>query len=517
MKNTNRPRTLILTLALCTVMLLILVGCGGSDPIIGKWYDKDGDCVTVKSNGTFIDYENDSGTWEKIDDNLYRFKYDDDEWDILTENRKIEKDEFGQYLDFGMFSTAKYYKGHYPTENEQQAVKEANAVTIDPFDGISFDVTGISPRCVITENTQNCCEAVQNGYVTYSYDKECYSNGETAVITAVLSDNTGDTYYKLSQNSMTYEVKSATEYVTDINKVNTDSLVKEFNDFFESRLFASENGNTLFDAPSVYMSGERIKTIDKTSAADTYFSVLKPIRYVEADLYFNILSFPYAVTYTNGFGERHSFYVCVNAYNLVLDSKGNLKWGSLNIDDYDFIGIAYEDGSSIDDCISACIMVNKDNYNISKSSIEVVEMLADRPIFDSCTATSFYNKDKYNKCKIEDAFDNDSTTCWQDGVDGYGEGEMLTATSIDSQTVSCVIIRNGFPGNSSLYNQNSRVKDFTVIYDGGEESFTLEDTAEPQTFQLSTPVETKFISIRIDSVYNGSKYKDTCITDIIFA
>lgn len=138
------------------------------------------------------------------------------------------------------------------------------------------------------------------------------------------------------------------------------------------------------------------------------------------------------------------------------------------------------------------------------------------PAFEQHSASSFYYLDEYNNCEIEDAFDNDLGTCWQDGASGYGEGEWLMVSSSTPQFVSYVTVYNGYQKpERDYYYENSRVKEFTLIFDDGSESFLLEDTPQPQTFYLDVPVSTCTVTFRIDSVYYGNTYADTCITELI--
>ncbi len=142
------------------------------------------------------------------------------------------------------------------------------------------------------------------------------------------------------------------------------------------------------------------------------------------------------------------------------------------------------------------------------------------PKFDYYTATSCYDKNEDNTSSADDAFDGNTETCWQDGVSGYGEGECLTAYAYSDQLVYSVTVYNGYQKthvSTKYYKYNSRIKEFTVYYDGGSETFVLEDTKAPQTFVFSSPIITDYITIEINSVYKGSKYKDTCLTDIIFS
>jgi hypothetical protein len=63
----------------------VLSGCGGDNPVtsnkdllVGTWLDEHGDWVnegfeqliTFRSNGTFVDYDGDEGTWSLVGDQL---------------------------------------------------------------------------------------------------------------------------------------------------------------------------------------------------------------------------------------------------------------------------------------------------------------------------------------------------------------------------------------------------------------------------------------------------------------
>ncbi len=139
------------------------------------------------------------------------------------------------------------------------------------------------------------------------------------------------------------------------------------------------------------------------------------------------------------------------------------------------------------------------------------------PKFEKYGASSEYNKDKNNKAKAEDAFDNNKQTCWQNGKGAKGVGESLIAYGDKKQKVSYIMIRNGYQknGKKDLYKLNSRAKDITILYEGGEKSFVLEDIKEWQKLELEDPIETTFVTIRIDSVYEGTS-NEVCISDISF-
>ena len=46
------------------------------DLLVGTWLDEDGDPITLRSNGTFVDWDGDEGTWSLVGDQL-TLTYDD--------------------------------------------------------------------------------------------------------------------------------------------------------------------------------------------------------------------------------------------------------------------------------------------------------------------------------------------------------------------------------------------------------------------------------------------------------
>ena len=143
--------------------------------------------------------------------------------------------------------------------------------------------------------------------------------------------------------------------------------------------------------------------------------------------------------------------------------------------------------------------------------------------FTTVMASSYISA-KLTHGSTELAFDGDPQTSWQDGVKGYGEGEWLLAYNSDGSAVkvSEVTVYNGYQNpkfntaKKDMYLVNSRVSGFTLTFDDGtSESFTLEDIKEPQTFKFKAR-KTCCIKFTIDGAYKGTKYKDTCIGEIIY-
>lgn len=75
--------------------------------------------------------------------------------------------------------------------------------------------------------------------------------------------------------------------------------------------------------------------------------------------------------------------------------------------------------------------------------------------------------DKTYVYTAEKAFDKDMSTCWSEGLDGYGIGESITVSFDNIYEVSEVSIWNGLCTSEDLYNKNSRLHNFTVVLSDG--------------------------------------------------
>jgi hypothetical protein len=132
------------------------------------------------------------------------------------------------------------------------------------------------------------------------------------------------------------------------------------------------------------------------------------------------------------------------------------------------------------------------------------------------------------------AFDDDLNTGWFEGAEGNGIGEVLLVrldTSRDAR------IHGGFARNQTLYNWNSRPRkinvyvlqaDNSLTFEYGTAHFDLKVLAKG-TYELSDvkdyqilPIPSHrakaagatFVAIEILSVYEGSRWGDTGITEV---
>lgn len=109
-----------------------------------------------------------------------------------------------------------------------------------------------------------------------------------------------------------------------------------------------------------------------------------------------------------------------------------------------------------------------------------------------------------------------SDSCWCEGVEGSGIGQSVRF----SANASSLIILTGYISAKKkyLFEENCRPKRITVNFTDIKktETYNLLDSPNPQIidFKMNAPYS-GVIEIIIDEVYEGTKYKDTCISSII--
>ncbi len=113
------------------------------------------------------------------------------------------------------------------------------------------------------------------------------------------------------------------------------------------------------------------------------------------------------------------------------------------------------------------------------------------------------------------AVDGNRTSAWIEGRDGQGIGEEITLVFNGFYYVKGIHIHNGFQKSEDLYYKNSR-PEYIRIYcsDGINQTVRLDDFMEMQTIEFDEPILCNQLSIYIESVYPGSKYEDTAISEI---
>jgi len=115
----------------------------------------------------------------------------------------------------------------------------------------------------------------------------------------------------------------------------------------------------------------------------------------------------------------------------------------------------------------------------------------------------------------ENLFDVDTGTAWVEGVDGEGIGESIVVHFDGARTPQTLYLRNGYTNNADIYAKNGRVREIEVTDSAGRTlEVELSDDGEWQAIDLETGTAITWIAVEIVSVYPGSEYTDTAISEL---
>jgi serine/threonine protein kinase len=122
---------------------------------------------------------------------------------------------------------------------------------------------------------------------------------------------------------------------------------------------------------------------------------------------------------------------------------------------------------------------------------------------------------------VERASDLNLSTAWVEGNSGHGIGESLSFTwerqlgSDASLRCDQLWIYNGFTSKEASWRKNNRAKTLELYVDESHEAtLALQDTWNAQVFAVDIDQGAK-VALKIGSVYPGSKYDDTVISEVL--
>ncbi len=128
---------------------------------------------------------------------------------------------------------------------------------------------------------------------------------------------------------------------------------------------------------------------------------------------------------------------------------------------------------------------------------------------------SSYLTEKERKYDNNNKYSWQLKTPWVEGIDGSGVGEWIEKSHL--RKINKLVLLNGFVDlkHPDYFYKNERIKDVEISI--GENSFyyTLEDTPQLQIIELPDYYSGTF-RITIKSVYEGTKYTDTCLSLFLF-
>lgn len=118
---------------------------------------------------------------------------------------------------------------------------------------------------------------------------------------------------------------------------------------------------------------------------------------------------------------------------------------------------------------------------------------------------------------VTNTLDGDLSTAWQsDGIRlGTNTGVRLTFRFTRQIRLIRVTLINGYARSATDYGNNQRVARLAVNTDAGTNTWQVRDTSDPQTLDL-TAAPTRTVTLVVEAVYPGTRYKDLAITDVSF-
>ncbi|WP_090737820.1 discoidin domain-containing protein [Paenibacillus sp. Mc5Re-14] len=119
-----------------------------------------------------------------------------------------------------------------------------------------------------------------------------------------------------------------------------------------------------------------------------------------------------------------------------------------------------------------------------------------------------------NSYAARNIMDGDASTAWCEGVKGDGIGEWIKIDFGSMQELKGFELINGLAKSSKDFQANNRVKRMKLEFSNGQTMMIDNDFISNQF--LDNPIHTSFVKITIEAVERGSKYHDTCMSEIRF-
>jgi len=131
------------------------------------------------------------------------------------------------------------------------------------------------------------------------------------------------------------------------------------------------------------------------------------------------------------------------------------------------------------------------------------------------SASSFEPESAGVKYEPKYVKDGRRSTVWVEGEDGSGLGSWVQVDLDSARTVVGFRLWNGNWYTRDFWERHNRAKEIEVeLSDGTRHQFTLRDEMVIEELRFDNPVTTSSLRIRIKSVFGGTTFNDTCISEI---
>jgi O-phosphoseryl-tRNA(Cys) synthetase len=139
--------------------------------------------------------------------------------------------------------------------------------------------------------------------------------------------------------------------------------------------------------------------------------------------------------------------------------------------------------------------------------------------FATTSASSHLPTDHGGQYQSWIAMDGSLGTAWVEGVVGPGVGEWIQLSFPGTVEIHYINLDVGYDRDADIFYANNRIKRVTFIFSNGEQiEMPLSDIRGMQMIVLARApgpsIETTFVKIVIEEVYPGSRYDDTCLSEV---
>ncbi len=135
------------------------------------------------------------------------------------------------------------------------------------------------------------------------------------------------------------------------------------------------------------------------------------------------------------------------------------------------------------------------------------------------TASSTLVEAGYNY-SVESLVDMDEKTCWAEGSEGDGIGEVILYTVRGNMPINAFYIKPGFQQSEKLFYANGVPTRIRIKCGDIEKNVELIDSGDNKdnfyVIDLGQDIIAETCSVTIEAVRTGQKYQDTCISEMRF-
>lgn len=117
---------------------------------------------------------------------------------------------------------------------------------------------------------------------------------------------------------------------------------------------------------------------------------------------------------------------------------------------------------------------------------------------------------------VDYLFDGQLHSAWVEGAEGLALGEGFLFEFEQPVVIDRLQIWNGYQRSPHHFETNSSVKNFSFGLADFPKSYTIRNTKDGQMVRLSSKILSKEFALRLTGAYQGSKYSDVAISEVVF-